>query len=162
MKLFKREAKGSTHAHGAITLCTLFQDISILIKKSCTSIILLFYTRTWRTNCKQGEAAGSPSSFYWSQSPTPGTSGGSIRREVVCGLPVNPKQRKTKWRQWLICVIFPQGTYSGVNAICTKCPAVISAGALSAGTEYGKVLGVNAANIFLEYKHILKCNMMLS
>ena len=26
----------------------------------------------------------------------PGTSGGSIRREVVCGLPVNPKQKKKK------------------------------------------------------------------
>ena len=26
----------------------------------------------------------------------PGTSGGSIRCEVVCGLPVNPKQKKTK------------------------------------------------------------------
>ena len=34
-----------------------------------------------------------------------------------------------------------QGTYSGVNAICTKCPGVISA-----GTKYGTVLGVNAAN----------------
>ena len=36
----------------------------------------------------------------------PGTSGGSIRREVVCGLPVNPKQKKKKkkWRQRL-----PQG-----------------------------------------------------
>ena len=84
----------------------------------------------------------------------PGTPGGSIRREVVCGLPVNPKQKKTKWRQQLICVIFPQGTYSGVNAICTKCSGVISA-----GTKYGKVLGVNAAitagNIFREIFHAL-------
>ena len=31
-----------------------------------------------------------------SQSPTPGTSGGSICREVVCSLPVNPKQKKKK------------------------------------------------------------------
>ena len=28
--------------------------------------------------------------------PDPGTPGGSIRREVVCGLPVNPKQKKKK------------------------------------------------------------------
>ena len=34
-----------------------------------------------------------------------------------------------------------------MNAICTKCPGVKSAGALSAGTKYRKVLGVNAAYI---------------
>ena len=60
----------------------------------------------------------------------PGTPCGSIRREVVCGLPVNPKQKKTKWRQR--------------HNLPSICPGVISAGALSAGTKYGKVLGVNA------------------
>ena len=74
----------------------------------------------WRFTRKASvEAVGSPSSFYWSQSPTPGTSGGSIRREVVCGLPVNPKQKKKKWRQWLHLPNPPSGTYSSVNAICT-------------------------------------------
>ena len=51
---------------------------------------------------------------------TPGTSGGSIRREVVCGLPVNPKQKKMKWRQRLHLRNLPSGKYSGVNAICTQ------------------------------------------
>ena len=49
----------------------------------------------------------------------PGTSGGSIRREVVCSLPVNSKQKKKKWRQRLHLPNPPSGTYSGVNAICS-------------------------------------------
>ena len=48
----------------------------------------------------------------------PGTSGGSIRREVVCGLPVNPKQKKTMRRQRLHLTNPPSETYSGMNAIC--------------------------------------------
>ena len=41
-----------------------------------------------------------------------------------------------------------------MNAICTKCPGVISAGALSAGTKYDKVLGVNAAIVFFLTKYL--------
>ena len=42
-----------------------------------------------------------------------------------------------------------------MNAICTKCPGVKSARALSAGTKYRKVLGVNAASAICWFQSYL-------
>ena len=53
------------------------------------------YTAT-RSPGRKSPELGTGFSRSCCESSTPGTSGGSIRREVVCGLPVNPKQKKKK------------------------------------------------------------------